>query len=117
MAGFNQQSYISEDGNYKFTPTNWSVDNHGYGSVIKGEGFICPTYNKPLVKGSVVKKVIFNAPATIVYWSDGTKTVVKCSKNDVYDKEKGFALAVAKKFFGNKGNYKKEMKRWVNDES
>ena len=25
-----------------------------------------------------IKKVIFNAPATIVFWDDGTKTVVKC---------------------------------------
>lgn len=25
-----------------------------------------------------IDKVIFHAPATIVYWSDGTKTVVKC---------------------------------------
>lgn len=25
-----------------------------------------------------IKKVIFNDPATIVLWNDGTKTVVKC---------------------------------------
>ena len=25
-----------------------------------------------------IKKVIFNPPATVVYWSDGSKTVVKC---------------------------------------
>ncbi len=25
-----------------------------------------------------IERVIFNAPATIVFWNDGTKTVVKC---------------------------------------
>ena len=31
-----------------------------------------------------IKKVIFNDPATIVLWDDGTKTVVKCSEGDTY---------------------------------
>ena len=48
-----------------------------------------------------VTKVIYHNPATIVFWSDGTKTVVKCDKNDTYDPEKGFYIACAKKLFGN----------------
>ena len=48
-----------------------------------------------------VKKVIYNKPATIVFWSDGTKTVVVCDKKDKYDPEKGFYIACAKKLFGN----------------
>ena len=52
-----------------------------------------------------VKKVIFNDPATIVYWKDGTKTVVKCQKGDDFDSEKGFAMAFLKKCWGNKGNF------------
>ena len=52
-----------------------------------------------------VKKVIFNDPATIVYWKDGTKTVVKCQKGDYFDTEKGFAMAFLKKCWGNKGNF------------
>lgn len=48
-----------------------------------------------------VTKVIYHNPATIVFWSDGTKTVVKCGKDDTYDKEKGFYIACAKKLFGN----------------
>ncbi len=51
-----------------------------------------------------VKKVIYNKPATIVFWSDGTKTVVVCDKKDKYDPEKGFYIACAKKLFGN--NYR-----------
>ena len=29
-----------------------------------------------------ITKVIFNSPATIVMWSDGTKTIVKCKKDE-----------------------------------
>ena len=46
-----------------------------------------------------IKKVIFNDPATIVFWDDGTKTVVKRSDKDVWDPEKGLAMAIVKKLF------------------
>lgn len=65
---------------------------------------------------SKIKNVIFNDPATIVFWSDGTKTVVKCGENDIYDPEKGLAMAVSKKYLGtNKShsNYMDEFKRWL----
>ena len=58
-----------------------------------------------------VKKVIFNDPATIVYWKDGTKTVVKCQKGDVFDLEKGFAMAFLKKCWGNKGNFNDNLRK------
>ena len=60
-----------------------------------------------------VKNVIFAPPATIVYWSDGSKTVVKCSEKDVFDPEKGLAMAIAKRCGGNKGSYYKEIQNWV----
>lgn len=48
---------------------------------------------------SEIKEVIFHYPATIVYWTDGTKTVVKCQKNETsFDREKGLAMAIAKRF-------------------
>lgn len=47
-----------------------------------------------------ISKVIFNDPATIVMWSDGTKTVVKCGENDIFDPEKGVAMACMKKLLG-----------------
>ena len=51
-----------------------------------------------------IKDVIFNPPATIILWMDGTKTVVKDQGEVFYDPEKGMAMAVAKKAFGNQGN-------------
>lgn len=65
---------------------------------------------------SVIKKVIFNEPATIVFWSDGTKTVVKCGEDDIWDPEKGLAMAVTKKFFGNEGFYYDIFKKWIPEE-
>ena len=69
-----------------------------------------------MFKRTKIKNVIFNDPATIVFWSDGTKTVVKCGENDIYDPEKGLAMAVAKKYLGtNKShsNYMNEFKKWL----
>ena len=63
-----------------------------------------------------IKNVIFNDPATIVFWSDGSKTVVKCQDDDWYDPEKGLAMAISKKALGNKGNYCNEIKKWLPEE-
>lgn len=64
-----------------------------------------------------IKKVIFNEPATIVIWSDNTKTVVKCQKDDTYSKEVGLALCIAKKYLGNKSNFNNVFKKWIPDEA
>ena len=52
-----------------------------------------------------VKKAIFNDPYTIVLWSDGTKTVVKCQDGDEYDRERGVLACIAKRATGNTGRY------------
>jgi hypothetical protein len=75
-----------------------------------------------------IKKVIFNPPATIVLWGDGTKTVVQCQSDkwhmcfrlcskvcEVYDREFGLAMCIAKKALGNKGNYYNEFKKWLDN--
>ncbi len=60
-----------------------------------------------------IRKVIFHDPATIIIWSDGSKSIVKCTEKDKYDPEKGFAMAIAKKALGNKGNYYNIFKEYV----
>lgn len=62
-----------------------------------------------------IKSVIYSDPATIVFWKDGTKTVVKC-KNEKFDSEKGLAMAFSKKMLGNKGNYYNVFKKWLPEE-
>ena len=72
-----------------------------------------PIESTPLVP-NVIKNVIFDEPATIVYWVDGSKTVVICQEGDIYDEEKGLAMAIAKKALGNNyaagGRFKKAFK-------
>lgn len=46
----------------------------------------------------VPTKVIFNPPATIVFWSDGDKIVVKCREEDTFDKRTGLAMSYMRKF-------------------
>ena len=63
------------------------------------------------VTNSVVpENVIYNDPATIVEWSDGSKTVVKCDPEDSYDEREGFLLCCAKKLMGNTGAYNDYMR-------
>jgi hypothetical protein len=60
-----------------------------------------------------IKEVIFNPPATIVFWADGTKTVVQAREGDEFDPEKGLAMAISKKALGNQGNYYNHFKKWT----
>lgn len=61
-----------------------------------------------------IKDVKFNGPATIVFWEDGTKTVVKCQEGDRFNSEKGLAMAIAKKALGNEvGYYSENIEPWV----
>lgn len=97
---------------YKFAVD--SIERDGYGCLphTKITGFIYGDVDTNQW-GASIKNVIFNDPATIVFWSDGTKTVVKCQKGDTYSKELGLAMCIAKKHFGNKGNFNKVFKRWL----
>lgn len=83
---------------------NWRIR---YGGLNSGKKSTSATNT------AAIKDAIFAPPATIVYWSDGSKTVVKCSEKDVFDPEKGLAMAVAKRCGGNNGSYYKEIRNWV----
>lgn len=88
---------------------NYRIRRHGaYQNYKKGTAAL---------HAASIKNVIFNPPATVVYWSDGIKTVVKCSVNDKFDPEKGLAMAIAKRCANNSGSYYKEIQKWVGEES
>lgn len=48
-----------------------------------------------------IKQVIFNDPATIVTFSDGTKVCVKACENDKFSKEVGLVYALVKRLYAN----------------
>ena len=96
-----------------FSNSNFAVDKYCYNDVIATRDFINSIYGINSSHIPEIKNVIFNDPATIVFWEDGTKTVVKCQDGDEFDPEKGLAMAIAKKAYGNKGNYCNQLKKWL----
>lgn len=89
----------------------WQLINTWYGGNL--------THNDSSMKKvylNSITKVIFNDPATIVFWRDGTKTVVKCNPEDKFDPEKGLAMACMKKLFGNNGFYNDIFRKWLPEE-
>ena len=73
------------------------------------------SFYNPIKVNFAIEKVIFNDPATIVIWEDGSKTVVKAQNGEPFDKEKGLAMALLKFICGNDGSYNKVFKEWIAD--
>ena len=69
-------------------------------------------YEPPLWGIPDINRVLFNPPATIVFWGDGTKTVVKVREGDKFEKYAGFAMACMKKMFGSTGAAMEIMKEF-----
>lgn len=61
----------------------------------------------------IPKRIIVNGRATIVYWEDGTKTVVKCMEGTTPDVYSGFTAALAKRVYGSNTQIKKFLKEKV----
>ena len=59
-----------------------------------------------------ITRVVYNNPATIVFWSDGTKTVSKCHGGDVFSPEVGLTLCYLKKIVGS-SELKNTIKDWM----
>ena len=97
----------------KFPNRTFEVDKYCYDDVVTPRDLLNYMYGMSSSHIPEIKNVIFNDPATIVFWEDGTKTVVKCQDGDEFDPEKGLAMAIAKKAYGNKGNYCNKMKKWL----
>lgn len=93
---------------------NWMIDPKKWDKFI--DSFIDSLGKSNEEKPHIpdIKNVIFHDPATIVWWEDGTKTVVNAYE-DKFDAEKGLTMAIAKKALGNKGNYYEVIKKWVGD--
>ena len=56
----------------------------------------------------IIKRYIINKNATIIFWSDGTKTISKRHLDDTFDKELGFLFAYFyKKYKGSNASRKR----------
>lgn len=59
--------------------------------------------------------VMYNNPFTVIHWTDNTKTTVKVMESETYDPEKGFAMAVLKKLYGNNDDYYDNIRKYLPD--
>lgn len=75
-----------------------NIDISAFDTVPKD--YALKKYTKP-------HRIIVNYPATIVFWKDGTKTVVKCAAGTDPDLYSAFCAAVCKKVFGSNSHLKK----------
>ena len=62
---------------------------------------------------SFIEKVVFNDPYTIVKWKDGTKTIVKVMDGDEFIPETGVAVAICRKIFGSRADFKRFVRQYV----
>lgn len=88
---------------------NMSVTDKEIRFWIGGQPVHVDEFNLTILPGGLprvvpaIKEVIFHKPATIIYWGDGTKTVVKTAPGVEFSEYNGFCAAVAKKLFGGAG--------------
>lgn len=66
--------------------------------------------------GISIKDVRFSPPATIVFWSDNTKTVVKAQNGEPFDAEKGLMACIIKRITGNTGRYNELFKKYIKED-
>ena len=57
------------------------------------------------------KRILQNGPVTVVFWGDGTKTLVRRSENSADDPYSAFCAALAKKIYGNNSRVKKILEK------
>lgn len=68
---------------------------------------ICCQYAKPA-------SIIYSNPATICYFSDGTKVVSKCSDDETYSQEFGVMACIVKKIYGSRAQFLKTVDNGYN---
>lgn len=89
-------------------------DGHTYKSRTDVIDFLSSLYKfERVADDAPISRVIFNNPATIILWADGTKTVAKTHGDDAFDPENGFAVACAKKLLGKGDAFRREFAKWA----
>lgn len=101
--------YLDSDGVKRLFNRIYGREN----AMTMRQGYIdrSPEENYTMYKRSVCTivpdRIIFNPPATIVFWKDGSKTVVKCAEGEKFDPYTGFCYAFTKRCLGSLSLIKK----------
>ena len=92
---------------------NWLSDCAGYSAVGLRSNQATAKYK--MISIPIPTKIIYNGPATIVFWADGTKTIVKKSKKEKDNKYNAFCAALAKKIYGTNSNVNRIVKSGIEE--
>ena len=63
-----------------------------------------------------ISRVTYSGDTTVVFFTDGTKTTVKRSGADKYDRQTAIVYALAKRIFGKIGRYDSKTKKFYENE-
>ena len=92
-----------------------NVQNDMYSQLLQREYIEYSRMFKETEGGIIVMpevtKIIHSGPVTVVFWKDGTKTLVRCAAHDAYDEYNAFCAALAIKMYGNNSKLKKMIKK------
>ena len=88
---------------FMFDPS--SID---YGTT---KAFTYQFWGERLSKLPEIKRITFDNPTTVVFWNDGSKTIVQCSANDDFDKEYGVTMCFMKKIFGTRSEFMRQVEK------
>ena len=72
--------------------------------------YLRSTNYKSLYESLTPERVIYNDRATICYWRDGTKTVVKATDDDHMTHEHGVAMCIMRKLFPSRQEFLRTVK-------
>lgn len=92
---------------------SWLSDCAGFSAVGVRSNQATAKYK--MISIPIPTKIIYNGPATIVFWVDGTKTIVKKSKKEKDNKYNAFCAALAKKIYGTNSNVNRIVKSGIEE--
>ena len=79
-------------------------------SVPKANGYF------PTMPEIPISRVTYSGDTTVVFFTDGTKTIVKRSGADKYDRQTAIVYALIKRLFGKIGRYDAKTKKFYENE-
>lgn len=80
-------------------------------------GDIWSTLLRDMTVGALIpKRILRHGPATIVFWGDGTKTVVKRAHDEPDNEYAAFTAALAIKIFGSNSKLKKTVTKLTKEQ-
>ena len=84
------------------------------GAEVDAQAALAKAFDRIVEKVEAAERgLVYHGRTTVAFWSDGTRTTVRCAEGDEFSKEAGLVYATVKKVSGNTTNYKEAIRRAV----